>query len=153
MGLRAGTYYIKVEAQSVVADCYSILVGIDKATNFEFEVNNTPETAVNLPQNIAISGSLADRILSIDKDYYKFTVPQRGSVNLYFSHPEIEGNKNGWNIRVLKRNDIGEYEEFVKERDVHQIADLRVYNSQYTNICVSDYFYGLQEAYQVEVFE
>lgn len=46
-----------------------------------------------------------------------------------------------------------EYEEFVKERDVHQIADLRVYNSQYTNICVSDYFYGLQEAYQVEVFE
>ena len=128
LGLRAGTYYIKVEAQSVVADCYSILVGIDKATNFEFEVNNTPETAVNLPQNIAISGSLADRILSIDKDYYKFTVPQRGSVNLYFSHPEIEGNKNGWNIRVLKRNDIGEYEEFVKKISTWNSKGMNIYN-------------------------
>lgn len=32
-----------------------------------------------------------------------------------------------------------EYVEYVKQRDIQQIDDLRVYNSQYTNICISDY--------------
>lgn len=32
-----------------------------------------------------------------------------------------------------------EYAEYVKKRDIQQIDDLRIYNSQYTNICITDY--------------
>ncbi len=115
LGLKAGIYYIKVESVSLIATTYSIALGADKAVNHEFELNDTPETAINLPQNIAMGGSLADRLLSLDKDYYKINVTENGVLDITFSHEALEGDKNGWNIRVLKENENGEYFEIVKK--------------------------------------
>lgn len=115
IGLKAGTYYIKVENVSEIAETYSLVLGVQKATNNEFELNDTPETATDLPQNIAISGSLADRLLSLDKDYYKINVPAEGVVDIIFSHEEIEGDKDGWNIRLLQKQEDGTYLEIMKK--------------------------------------
>ncbi len=115
IGLKAGVYYIKVENVSSIADTYSIVLGASKAVNNEFELNDTPETATDLPQNIVISGSLADRLLSLDKDYYKIYVPEEGVVDIIFSHEELEGDKNGWNIRLLKKQEDGTYLEIMKK--------------------------------------
>ncbi len=115
IGLKAGVYYIKVENVSEIADTYSLVLGAQKATNNEFELNDTPETATDLPQNIAIGGSLADRLLSLDKDYYRIKVPADGVVDIVFSHEELEGDKNGWNIRLLKKKADGSYHEIVKK--------------------------------------
>lgn len=114
LGLRAGRYHISVEAQTDTADEYTLLVGSEKALNFEFEMNDTPETAVGLPQGIKVSGSLADRLLSLDKDYYKFTLDGDGYIDLTFTHELLEGDKNGWNIRLLKQLDDGSYYEIVR---------------------------------------
>lgn len=113
LGLKAGVYYIKVENVSTIAETYSMVLGVDKAVNHEFELNDTYETATDLPQNIAIGGSLANRLLSLDKDYYKFNVTEDGVLDITFSHETLEGDKNGWNIRVLKEED-GDYYEIVK---------------------------------------
>ena len=115
LGLKAGVYYIKVENVSSIADTYSIVLGAKPAVNNEFELNDTPETATDLPQNIAISGSLADRLLSLDKDYYKIHVPAEGVVDIIFSHEELEGDKNGWNIRLLQKQEDGTYLEIMKK--------------------------------------
>lgn len=115
LGLKKGTYYVKVENLSPIAATYNIVLGADKANNHEFELNDTPETAIDLPQNIAMGGSLADRLLSLDKDYYKINVPADGVVDIHFAHEELEGDKNGWNIRVLKEEENGEYFEIVKK--------------------------------------
>lgn len=115
IGLKAGVYYIKIENVSEIAETYSLVLGVQKATNHEFELNDTPETATDLPQNIAISGSLADRLLSLDKDYYKIIVPAEGVVDIIFSHEEIEGDKDGWNIRLLQKQDDGTYLEIMKK--------------------------------------
>lgn len=115
LGLRAGTYYIIIENVSPVATTYSLVLGGDKAVNHEFELNDTPETAINLPQNISMSGSLADRLLSLDKDYYKINVTENGVLEATFSHEALEGNKNGWNIRILKKEENGEYLEIVRK--------------------------------------
>lgn len=115
IGLKAGTYYIQVENVSAVADTYSIVLGSQSAVNNEFELNDTPETATDLPQNIAISGSLADRLLSLDKDFYKINVPAEGVVDITFSHEELEGDKNGWNIRLLQKQEDGTYLEIMKK--------------------------------------
>jgi len=115
IGLKAGTYYIKVENVSEIADTYSISLGSEKAVNNEFELNDSIETATNLPQNIEIGGSLADRLLSLDKDYYRINVPAEGVVDIVFSHEEIEGDKNGWNIRLLKEQEDGSYLEIIKK--------------------------------------
>ncbi len=114
LGLKAGVYYIKVENVSAIGTTYSMILGSDKAVNHEFELNDTPDTAINLPQNIAMGGSLADRLLSLDKDYYKINVTADGVLDITFSHEALEGDKNGWNIRVLKEED-GEYYEIVKK--------------------------------------
>ena len=90
IGLKAGLYYIKVENVSEIAETYSIVLNAKNAVNNEFELNDTPETATDLPQNIAISGSLADRLLSLDKDYYKINVPAEGVVDIIFSHEELD---------------------------------------------------------------
>ncbi len=115
IGLKAGIYYIKVENVSAIATTYSIVLGSDKAVNHEFELNDTPETAIDLPQNIAMDGSLADRLLSLDKDYYKINVTENGVVDITFSHEALEGDKNGWNIRVIKEEEDGTYFEIVKK--------------------------------------
>lgn len=137
LGLKAGKYYIMVEAQSEIADTYSILVGTDRAVNFEFELNDTPETATNLPCNIGISGSLADRLLSLDKDYYKFTLTKDGVINFTFSHPEIEGNKNGWNIKILKPEGNGKYYQIVKKVSAWNESELRISN---LGLAAGDYY-------------
>ncbi|MBQ7116413.1 MAG: hypothetical protein IJN94_08365 [Clostridia bacterium] len=115
IGLKAGTYYIKVENVSTIATTYSIMLGSEKAVNNEFELNDTPETATELPQDVETGGSLADRLLSLDKDYYKINVPAEGVVDITFSHEELEGDKNGWNIRILKKLKNGTYYEIIKK--------------------------------------
>lgn len=127
IGLRAGVYYVKVENVSVIATTYSLKLKADKAVNHEFELNDTPETAIDLPENIAMGGSLADRLLSLDKDYYKFNVTEDGSLDITFSHEALEGDKNGWNIRVLMEEN-GEYREVVKKISTWNSAECTIKN-------------------------
>lgn len=137
LGLKAGTYYINVQGQNPVADTYSILVGSDKASNFEFELNDTPENATNLPCNVAVSGSLADRRLSLDKDYYKFTMPKDGVAEFTFSHEKLEGKKNGWNIKIMKLESDGSYYTLVKKISAWNQAELKISN---LGLAAGDYY-------------
>ena len=127
IGLKSGVYYIKVENVSAIATTYSMVLGADKAVNHEFELNDVPETAIDLPQNIAMGGSLADRLLSLDKDYYKFKVTEDGSLDITFSHENLEGDKNGWNVRVLKEEN-GEYREIVKKISAWNSSECTIKN-------------------------
>ncbi len=127
IGLKAGVYYIKVENVSAIGTTYSMILGSDKAVNHEFELNDTPDTAINLPQNIAMGGSLADRLLSLDKDYYKINVTSDGVLDITFSHEALEGDKNGWNIRVIKEEN-GEYYEIVKKISAWNSKDCVIAN-------------------------
>ncbi len=115
IGLKAGRYYVSVEPQTELCKTYTLVVGADKAINHEFELNDRPEDAIDLPHNFAISGSLADRLLSLDKDYYKFTVDKDGYIDFTFSHERLDGNKNGWNIRIFKPMADGTYYEIVRK--------------------------------------
>lgn len=128
IGLQTGTYYVKIEAQTEITDTYTLLVGADKAVNNEFELNDTPGTATNLPENIAIGGSLADRLLGLDKDYYKITLPEDGYINFQFRHELLEGNKRGWNIRLYKPLGNGKYHEIVRKFAMWNEEGLKIEN-------------------------
>lgn len=115
IGLRSGTYYIKVESQTNMIDTYTLLVGADKAVNNEFELNDIPENATELPENVTITGSLSDRLLGLDKDYFRINVPADGYIDFELSHELIAGDKKGWNIRVIKPMEDGSYYEIVRK--------------------------------------
>lgn len=115
LGLRKGKYYIEVETQTPVVDTYKLQVGADIAVNHEFELNDNPATATDLPLGVAISGSLADKVLGLDRDYYKFVVPSDGVMDFEFSHNVIEGDKTGWNVRIIKLEADGTQTEMIKK--------------------------------------
>lgn len=115
IGLKSGTYYVRVDSQTNNTDTYTLLIGADKAVNNEFELNDTPEAAINLPRDLVMSGSLSDRLLGLDKDYYKFTVPADGYIDFEFAHELLEGDKKGWNIRIIKPMEDGSYYEMVRK--------------------------------------
>lgn len=115
IGLKSGTYYVKVDSQTNNTDTYTLLIGADKAVNNEFELNDTPESAILLPCDLTVSGSLSDRLLGLDKDYYKFTVPADGYIDFEFTHELLEGDKKGWNIRIIKPMEDGSYFEIVRK--------------------------------------
>ena len=127
LGLKAGVYYVKVENSAPIPTTYNLQLKAVKAVNHEFELNDTPETAIELPHNVAMGGSLADRLLSLDKDYYKLSVPEEGSLDIIFSHEALEGDKKGWNIRVLMEDD-GEYKEIVKKISAWNIGECTIKN-------------------------
>ena len=115
IGLKSGTYYVKVDSQTNNTDTYTLLIGADKAINSEFELNDTPENAINLPGDLIVSGSLSDRLLGLDRDYQKFTVPADGYIDFVFAHELLEGDKRGWNIRIIKPMEDGSYYEMVRK--------------------------------------
>ncbi len=137
LGLKAGEYHLLVEAQSDAADDYTILVGSEKAVNFEFEFNDIPEEAIPLPQGVGISGSLADRLLSLDKDYYKFTVDGNGYIDIDFTHELLEGNKKGWNVRILKVLPDGSLTEIVRKISYWNVDTISINNF---GIAPGDYY-------------
>ncbi len=115
IGLRAGKYFLKVEGQGARADVYKVQVTANSLVNREIEFNDTPETATQLPEGYAINGSLSDRVLSLDRDYYKFGFEGEGYIDVEFKHSALEGDNNGWNIRVFKAKSDGTYEEIIRK--------------------------------------
>lgn len=115
IGLKSGTYYVRVDSQTNNTATYTLLVGADKAVNNEFELNDDPENAISLPADLTVNGSLSDRLLGLDKDYYKITVPADGYIDFEFSHELLEGDKKGWNIRIFKPMQDGSYMQLVRK--------------------------------------
>lgn len=115
IGLKADRYYICVEPQTEFGDEYTLVIASDRAINHEFELNDTPETAIDLPMNVKMNGSLADKLLSLDKDYFRFVVEGDGYIDLTFSHEIIEEDKTGWNIRILQPMEDGSLYEVVRK--------------------------------------
>lgn len=126
LGLKAGRYYLCVESQTELCQEYTVLVGSDKAVNSEFEMNDSPETSIPIPMNIKMTGCLADRLLGLDKDYYKFEVEADGYIDVEFTHDNQNEDKNGWNIRVLKAMDDGTYYEVVRKVSKWNQEKLRI---------------------------
>ena len=115
LGLKADRYYICVEPSTDFCEDYTLVIASDRAVNHEFELNDSPATAIDLPMNVKMNGSLADKLLALDKDYFRFTVTENGYIDLTFSHELIEEDKTGWNIRIFKPLEDGSMLELVRK--------------------------------------
>ena len=98
-----------------IAMLFTITAEIDlsvyAASYWEAESNNSYSTADNLPVNSTIYGVCSD---SNDYDWYKFTLPSRGRVNVSFSF--TSRNSSGyWNVCIYKSSGNGNYSELDSE--------------------------------------
>ena len=101
VGLPKGTYVVEVSPYSNTSgQRYSLTVGFSAASNWETEFNDGLETADPLAVNSAVKGSTID---SGDDDFYRFTTPSDGIVQLSLSN--AQNSRGGWNVRLRDQSD------------------------------------------------
>ena len=118
INLKPGIYYVCVETQIQTGMTYRIKVETGVSETTEFEINDTPEKAELFPENTIVSGSLAPKVMGLDKDYFRITLEEESYVTINFTHAfdekEFDEDYNGWNVRLLKKNEDGTLTEMVK---------------------------------------
>ncbi len=118
INLRKGIYYICVETQVQDGMTYRLKVETGVSETTEFEINDTPEQAEDFPENKIVSGSLAPKVMGLDKDYFRITLKEESYITINFTHEfdekEFDEDYNGWNVRLLRPESDGTYTEIVK---------------------------------------
>ncbi len=61
----------------------------------ESEPNENYQTATAIPLNANINGALSD---NVDEDWYKFTLTEKGSVNVSFKHETVDTTSTRWEM-------------------------------------------------------
>lgn len=105
VGLSAGTYYIRIRDRDRWSDVpYSVKINYAASPNWEIEWNDSFTTADTLSLGSISNGSIME---SDDMDYFKFTLPKTGYVQINFSHEPVDSEARLWNIQFYN----GQYEE------------------------------------------
>ncbi|MBR2876418.1 MAG: pre-peptidase C-terminal domain-containing protein, partial [Clostridia bacterium] len=100
IGLPAGTYYVRVTDYSGDWNPvpYSFTVNFTASNNWEKEFNGGTMNATPISLNTVYKGTVLDYQ---DVDYYRFTLPQDGCVNISFSHEKVNTSQRYWEIVLL----------------------------------------------------
>lgn len=122
IGLKAGTYYVRVDSQVLSTQTYSILVSAVNPGPYEYEPNGDAITATATVSGTTVKGSLAPRLLGLDRDYYKIVLAADSVVTVSFRHDVYEGSKGGWNLRVLD----SEGNELVKKVSAWNSKEIKI---------------------------
>ena len=99
VGLPAGSYFVRVsyhpynhsEAE------YRLTVGFTPTKTAEREPNGEPQKATEIPVNKAFLGSLAS---AKDEDWYRFTLPEAGTLTAVLDHGILSSQQSFWDLRV-----------------------------------------------------
>lgn len=127
LGLDAGTYFLCVEgADSEIRDnAYQAVIEFTQSENWEAEFNNTIVTADSISSNQTYYGSIMQ---SGDKDWYQFTLPTSGPVQVSFGHEYIDTSFNGWRTSIYtadnKKVDSASWKGNSTVTGVFEAADL-----------------------------
>lgn len=94
-GVAAGTYYLKIEDYYFSDANFNFRINYESSGNWETELNDTYQNADTINVNNLYYGSLQR---NGDVDWYKFSISQKGSVSIDFTHDYIEANYAYWKI-------------------------------------------------------
>jgi uncharacterized protein (DUF2141 family) len=106
VGLPAGTYFVKVERPTYrdLADApYQLTANFVAATDWETEYNDTFATANTIAANTQVTGTLHD---DADVDYFSFTTPSAGVVQLAFAHANLTVSENSWQVLLINDQSV-----------------------------------------------
>ena len=121
IGLPKGTYAIEVSPRSSTSgQRYSLTIGFSAASDWETEFNDGLETADAISVNKAVKGSTIDYD---DDDFYRFTTPSDGVVQLKLTN--AQNSRGGWNVYL--RNQSNEtIANFTWESDATSHSGMRI---------------------------
>ncbi len=104
----AGTYYFQVMDDWAVdgtrKNVYNLRVNYTVGGNYESEFNNSMTTADKVSTGVEYTGNLYYDWPGPDCDYYVFTPRYTGTITMDFSRVITNAVGNGFNIRVIDRD-------------------------------------------------
>ncbi|MGN9020215.1 pre-peptidase C-terminal domain-containing protein [Lachnospiraceae bacterium HCP1S3_C3] len=95
----AGEYYVRVNSYYYSDKDYMFKVNFSEESDlYEKEPNDQIDIANNININTNYSGNLqSDR----DVDYYKFSIENKGKINISFEHEKIDSGDRLWEVYLL----------------------------------------------------
>ena len=104
VGLAAGTYYVKINSDDAEysgyyynASTYRFVVNYESSDIWEIEPNDDYSNATTINVNETYYGV---NQFEKEKDYYMFSIPEPGKVNISFQHPNLMSDEKYWAIRL-----------------------------------------------------
>ena len=119
--LAAGKYYIHITGKYHPTSCYSLTIDtvIDKySCNFNYEVNDTFESAVEIKTDYPYTASIG---FAHDQDYYKFTLDKKSNVNVVLQNI---GEKYELKLYNSNKTEIGSKYNEDQSDEIININDL-----------------------------
>lgn len=107
IGLPAGTYYLHIADYSyeVCDKNYTVKVNYVASSVWETEDNNSWLSADPIALNMKYYGSILYQEYSYEaEDYFAFSLPRNGYIQIEFSHPLYESNEKDYEITVYKND-------------------------------------------------
>ena len=104
IGLKAGTYYVCIDADSLEINNaeYGLTVTTSQNAAYETETNNDMASAKEMTLNKYCYGALISSNVNYDVDFYKFTLTEQKRVSVEFAHAaNPEDSRTGWTISIL----------------------------------------------------
>ena len=107
IGLPAGTYYLHIADYSyeVCDKNYTVKVNYVASSVWETEDNNSWLLADPIALNMKYYGSILYQEYSYEaEDYFAFSLPRNGYIQIEFSHPLYESSEKDYEITVYKND-------------------------------------------------
>ena len=106
IGLKAGTYYIKIAPYSSSrrdSSTYTLKVNHQSSNYYEKEINGKYATANTIKVNTDYYGAI---ISGNDTDWYKFTTTNNGKISVNFSHEVLSSTNTYWEMYIYRDDGV-----------------------------------------------
>ena len=107
VGLPAGTYYIKLSDvwERSIGRKYELTVNYERSDNWEKEIDSmTSKNKLSL--GVPMAGAVQNGVSPID--YFEFTLPSAGKVDLTFEHESSSGGGTAWALELYNSENMEE---------------------------------------------
>ena len=154
IGLKKGTYYIKVEPYSYSSKTYTLKVNYTASAYYEKEFNDSPSTADTINPNTLYYGSIMD---NGDPDWYVFEVKNKVEYVISFSHQIYSSSSKYWEIYAYKFDGVtsinGSYKKVPGNENVEFYLGVLEPGIYYIKIVPYSSSYWANSTYTVSVGE
>ena len=147
IGVKAGTYYLKVSPSYYSNLNYRITVNFVTSNYWETENNDSKEKANSISTNTIYYGSL---MRSNDADWYTFNIPSDGYVSIEFSHDYINSTSNYWRI-FLYDSSMQEYTSYTNNgKDINLYSpNFGVKSGKYYIKVIDSYYSSIDYTFRI----
>lgn len=106
LGLPAGTYYLRVNQQTMKVKQYDFKINFTPSDNWEINPNGNMGSAMPIDMSKTYYGSLTDN----DTDTFSFNLSKDGYVSITFNHAYSDGTSTFANITVYSYDGTNSYD-------------------------------------------